>query len=180
LREIVFAEDTLRKRALIDPDHDGIGSAALLGELTGFEPMRGIDRRLEIPILSDALAPRVDTKIGPAAATQRYFVIICLPTPNGGFTAKPGEPIDEERAERRFVAYAWPLAASWGIVDAFFIDQDERILVSENRDGKETRWAGPNFPPPCDAALGADASKWRPWKGKKPRTELPGATPERQ
>src|SRR5262249_36379988 len=41
LREVVFAEDTLRKQGYVDPDGDGIGSAALISELTGALPLRG-------------------------------------------------------------------------------------------------------------------------------------------
>src|SRR5688572_5317670 len=50
LREVVFAEDSLRKKALVDPDHDRVGSAAWLDELTGRKPLRGIDT-LDPPIL---------------------------------------------------------------------------------------------------------------------------------
>ena len=77
--------------------------------------------------------------------------------------------------ERAYVAYAWPSAAAVGMHDAFFIDEHERILVSTNLQGTEPRYAGPNFPPPCDSAL-AESTRgdWTPWKGKAPREQLPG------
>ena len=173
LREIVFAEDTLRKHAYIDADRDGVGSAALLGELSGMDDVRGLGKKFDPPILGDQLRPVVATKLGPAAASAGYLVIVCLPTRSGGWTARAGEPIDEERAERHYFGYAWPDAAAYGMRSAYAVDQDERILVSSNIEHDQTRWAGPNFPPPCDAALDS-ASGFRPWRDKKPRSTLPG------
>jgi hypothetical protein len=174
LREIVFAEDTLRKKAYVDPDADGIGSAASIAELVGTVPLRGI-RTLDPPILDRRSLPIVETAIGPAAAIKGYLVIICLPARAGGWTARPGDELDEEAAERQFVAYAWPDAASRGLHSAFFTDQDERILTSDNLDGADTRYAGPGFPPPCDAALAPSTrADWRAWRDKQPRPELPG------
>jgi hypothetical protein len=173
LREILVAEDAMRKMAPIDPDRDGIGSAALIGELTAAVPLRG-GATLDPPILSPRhYAELEQTPIGPAALVSGYFLIICLPTPAGGWTAQPGEAVDEERAERSFLAYAWP-AATGGPTEAYFIDQHETILVHANRqDGGDLRFAGQFQPPPCDAAL-SEAAQWQPWRGKKPRSELPG------
>jgi hypothetical protein len=177
LREIVFAEDAMRRHAHVDPDRDGVGSAAWLGELSGTVGVRG-GARLEPPILGLPHRPLVETRIGPAAESTGYLVIVCLPAVRGGWTARPLEPVDEERAERAYVAYAWPSSNTVGMRDAFFIDEHERILVSKNRDGSEPRYAGPNFPPPCDAAL-AEQTKgdWTAWKGKAPRPDLPGDSP---
>jgi hypothetical protein len=176
LREIVFAEDAMRRHAHVDPDHDGVGSAAWLGELTGTIGMRG-GARLEPPILGLPHRPLVETRIGPAAESTGYLVIVCLPA-QGKWTARPLDPVDEERAERAFVAYAWPTHKTVGMLDAYFIDEHERILVSKNLDGAEPRYAGPNFPPPCDAALAEPTKRdWTPWKGKVPRRALPGDSP---
>jgi hypothetical protein len=173
LREILVAEDAMRKLASIDPDRDGIGSAALIGELTGAVPLRGL-APLDPPILSPRhYAEIARTPIGPAALVSGYYLIVCLPAPSGGWTAEPGEAVDEERAERRFVAYAWP-AATGGPTEAYFIDQHETILVHENhQDSGALRFAGQLSPPRCDSAIG-EAAQWRPWRGKKPRQELPG------
>ncbi len=176
LREVLFAEDGMRKTARLDHDGDGIGSAALLGELTGQSPLRGRDL-LDPAVLSPRWRPVIDTPIGPAARVGGYLFIVCLPTTDGGWTAKPDTAIDEERAERRFVAYAWPDRDTRGVHDAFFIDQHERILTSTNHDGKEPKYASANFPPPCAAAVAESetASEWSVWREKKPRTTLPGA-----
>jgi hypothetical protein len=176
LREILVAQDAMRKTAAIDPDRDGIGSAALIGELTAAVPLRGRSP-LSPPILSPRhYAELEQTPLGPAALVSGYYLIVCLPTPSGNWTAKPGEAIDDERAERSFVAYAWPAAAG-GPTEAYFIDQHETILVHQNRkDGGALRFAGPFLPPRCDSALG-EAAEWRPWRGKKPRSELPGDRP---
>jgi hypothetical protein len=172
LREILVAEDALRKLGKVDPDHDGIGSAALLGELSGALPLRG-GPRLEPPILSPRHFAQIDdTPHGPAALLAGYYFMVCLPTPRGGFSARPGEPVDEELAERRFLAYAWP-AASGGPTQAYFIDEHENIKVSENLEAGAPRYAGQYFAPACDAAL-VESGEWQPWRGKKPRDELPG------
>jgi hypothetical protein len=175
LREISFAQDAMRKNAHIDPDGDGIGSAGLLGELTGAVPLRG-GARLEPPILSPQHYSQLDeTREGPAALMAGYYFMVCLPTVGGGFSAKQGARFDEELSERRFVAYAWP-AASGGPSDAFFIDEYENILVNENREGGAPIHAGQYFPPACDAVTTRKES-WQPWRGKKPRSELPGDRP---
>ena len=173
LREILVAEDAMRKYAHVDPDGDGIGSAAFLGELTGATPLRG-RRSLDPPILSPRhYVTLEETPLGPAALVGGYYFMICLPTPAGGLTARPGDAVDEERAERRFVAYAWPGAATAGPHEALFIDEHERILIYENVEAGAPRFAGQFFPPPCDAAL-AEPERWKPWRGKQPRSELPG------
>ena len=101
--------------------------------------------------------------------------MVCLPGAAGGLTARPTDPVNEELAERRFIAYAWPVAAGGGPMHAFAIDEHERILVFDNAgESGQPRYASPNFPPPCDAAL---SGAWKPWRGKKPRATLPGDHP---
>jgi hypothetical protein len=174
LREILFAEDALRTHAWWDPDRDGVGSAALLGELSGAIPLRG-GTPLAPPPYDARRAPMLETPIGPALEAGGYLFVVCLPAARGGWTARPGDPVDEERAERHWIAYAWPASASEGVRDAYFLDQHERILVSSNGDAPQARWAGPSFPPPCDAALAAATrAEWKPWRGKKPRATLRG------
>jgi len=175
LRELLVAEDAMRKNAIIDPDGDGVGSAALVGELRGALPLRG-GKTLNPPLLNDTYAHMAATPLGPAALVSGYYVMVCLPKVGGGFTARPGDPIDEEAAERRFVAYAWPEAAKFGPQRAYFIDEHDRILVSENRSGTEPRYASASYPPPCDAAIAPETARdWMAWRGKRPRAALPGA-----
>ncbi len=168
LRELVFAEDGMRKHAYLDHDSDRIGSAALIAELSGAD-----QRRPFPPILNERWRALVSTPVGRAARVGGYLYLVCLPLRSGGLGADPAQDIDEERAERRFVAYAWPAAASGRIEAAFFLDEHERILVSKNTDGREPRYLGADYPPACDAAL-KEPSQWQTWMNKKPRLTLPG------
>jgi hypothetical protein len=175
LREVRFAEDALRRHALYDPDGDGIGSAALLPELSGRLPVRGTTR---LDLLNQQYHSVHQTPQGPAVAIAGYLFMVCLPTLDGGWSARADAKFDDERAERRFVAYAWPADDAQGIERVYFIDEHERILLYDNRDGPGLHYAGPHFPPPCTAALEPGArGAWRAWRDKKPRTELPGDTP---
>jgi hypothetical protein len=171
LREILFAEDAARAGASYDPDGDGIGSALLLGELTGELGMRRA-ARLVPPLLERY--PKVEvTRGGSALEIGGFWFAVCLPTPGGGFSSDP-VPFDDEAAERRFVAYAWPSGRAPGLRRAYFIDEHERILSARSDD--ETRF-GREHPPACDDALSpATRDDWRPWRDKKPRTSLPGLT----
>ncbi len=173
LREVVLAEDGMRETAPWDPDGDHIGSAALIGGLAGIAPLRG-KTRLDAPLLNYAFRVEATTALGPAARVEGYLLIVCLPKQGGGFTAKPDEPVDEEQAERRFLAYAWPSEAAKGMTTAFFADEHERILVLDPPRGAAAPYLGADRPPACDAALGQDGLPWKPWKGKQPRKTLPG------
>ncbi|HET9953022.1 MAG TPA: hypothetical protein VFQ61_00890 [Polyangiaceae bacterium] len=169
LREILAAEDALRRNAQWDPDHDGVGSAARLDELTGRKPIRGL-RSLEAPLLERYPAP-VETAIGPAVELGGYLFAVCLPTSEGGFSARLDAAIDDELAERRFLAYAWPARAGQGLNQTFFIDEHENI-----RKTSSARYIGASGAPDCNAALGA-SSEWQDWKHKRPRRTLPGDHP---
>lgn len=177
LREILFAQDVARRRAFVDPDGDRIGSAALLGELIGAVGLRG-GARLDPPVL-ERYPALVETKIGPAAEIAGYYFVVCLPARGGGYTARPGEAIDDEAAERRFVAYAWPSAEGRGLLDAYFIDEHERILFARSGApaGRRDR-IGPERTPACEDAFGERTrEQWQVWRGKRPRPSLPGANP---
>jgi hypothetical protein len=172
LREILFAEDAARRQAFVDPDGDHVGSALLLGELTGQASVRG-GLRLSPPLLERY--PEVEVTNGTSfVEVGGFFVMICLPT-SGGFSSDPSASFDEERAERRFVAYAWPSGRGPGLERAYFLDEHERILSAPSSDDER---AGRAHPPRCDDALVAPSNEdWRPWRGKKPRATLPGETP---
>jgi hypothetical protein len=177
LRELLFAEDVMRKKGTIDPDRDGIGSAAFLGELLGRVGLRG-GPRLTPPVL-ERYPALVETTIGPAAEIAGHYFIICLPARGGGFTARPEDAVDEESAERRFVAYAWPAAEGRGLREAFFIDEHERILFARSAapQGAAER-AGAVRTPACDDAFAPKSREaWQIWRGKRPRDTLPGDRP---
>jgi hypothetical protein len=173
LREVVIAEDGLRETAPWDPDGDHVGSAALIGGLAGIAPLRGT-KKLDTPMLNYAFRLEAPTAIGPAMRVEGYLLLVCLPTPDGGFTARPGDAVDDELAERRFVAYAWPSEAAKGMTTAFFTDEHESIRVLDPPRGTVAPYLGADRPPACDAALGKDGLPWTAWKGKKPRKTLPG------
>lgn len=177
LREILFAQDAMRRHAMIDPDGDGIGSAALLEELTGKRPARD-QSALPMPPLAPRFAPRLESRSGPVTEEDGYYYLVCLPTPGGGWTTRVGETVDEELAERRWVAYAWPSRADLPHETAYFIDEHELILESENKAGGELRLVGVGKSPDCDDALREPSrAEYRPWRDKKPRPELPGDAP---
>jgi hypothetical protein len=170
LREVLFAEDSARRHASHDPDADGIGSALLLGELTSQLPVRrGV--RLPVPLL-EGYPRQTDTTIGPAVEIGGYFLVVCLPKRGGGLTAQPADAVDEELAERRFVAYAWPSGTAPGLNQAVAVDEHERILLAPSN--PRLRF-GFGAPPSCDDAVAAATrADWSPWKDKQPRATLPG------
>jgi hypothetical protein len=170
LREILFAEDSARRLAPHDPDSDRIGSALLLGELTAELPVR-LGVRLNAPLL-DGYPKQTDTSIGPAAEIGGYFLIVCVPRLGGGFTALPADAVDDELAERRFIAYAWPSGTAPGLSSAVALDEHERILIAPSNANLRFGFVAP---PSCDDAV-ANATKdaWKPWRNKHPRTTLPG------
>jgi len=172
LREILFAEDALRRNSFVDPDGDHVGSAEFLGEMTGETGLRG-GLRMTTPVLESY--PRlVDTRTGPAADVGGYFVLVCLPKRGGGFTARPTDAVDEERAERSFYAYAWPSEGGRGLDTAYFLDEHERILLADSNESGQRRLIGADAPPGCDDVTApTTAGEWRVWRHKQPRSKLP-------
>jgi len=173
LREVVLAEDAFRKDPVVDTDGDRIGSAVHIGVLMGEEAPRP-GAAVRPAFLNRAFHGLVRTREGPAALVERYLVLVCLPKPGGGLSAKPDDAVDDELAERRFVAYAWPSESAAGLSIAFFADEHENIKLLEAKGGAPPAYLGAERPPACDAALGADGEPWTVWKNKKPRTHLPG------
>jgi hypothetical protein len=172
LREILFAEDALRKNAFVDPDADHVGSAEFLGEMSGEIGVRG---GAPMPTaLLEGYPKLVSTRLGPAGEVGGYLVTVCLPKRGGGFTADPSAAVDDERAEREFYAYAWPAERGQGLDTAYVLDQHERILLADSRDTEPRRLIGVDAPPACDD-VSAEATKgsWRVWRHKQPRTKLP-------
>jgi hypothetical protein len=185
LREVSFAQDAMRRYAEIDPDGDKIGSAGLLSELTGASKARG-ERILSYPPLAQRYAPRTGTRSGPATEQDGHLLLICLPGLDGSWVTRPGQAIDDEHAERRWVAYAWPAQAGLGHSAAYFIDEHERILTSENLQGSspaagespKLRLVGGLQAPRCEDALSTETRHlWAPWENKKARDHLPGDPP---
>lgn len=170
LRELLFAEDTARRIAAHDPDHDHVGSAMLLGELTGELGVRRANH-LAVPLL-ERFAKQLDTKIGPASEIGGYLVVVCLPKPGGGFTADPSVAVDDELAERRFIAYAWPSGTAPGLNNAVALDEHEQIALAPAKAGLRHGFAAP---PSCDDSVAPKTrGAWTAWRHKQPRQTLPG------
>lgn len=187
LREVRFAEDMTREQARVDPDRDGVGSAGTLDELSGHVPFRGtsepVTGLLRFP-------PSVAGPEGRVVLLKGYALAVFLPAKDGGAVSDVQGPIDEEQAERRWVAYAWPLEQGIGDVSVVFIDEHERILISDNL-APGQRYFGLERMPRFDAALtgprmsadaatdavGQDGGTWKAWRKKQPRATLPGDKP---
>lgn len=170
LRDVLFAEDAMRRAGWIDPDRDGIGSAAFLEELCGGAPSRGQPPR-DTPVLH--CGELVPTPLGPAARSGPHLYTLCLPMPGGGWSANVA-PVDEEAAERRFIAFAWPAPTS-PFDQAYFIDEHENIRVASLPASSSN---GLRFPATCADAL--ERLAWQPWRGKKARPDLPGDSANRR
>jgi hypothetical protein len=170
LREILFAEDSARRTAAHDPDHDHIGSAALIGELTGELGMRR-GNRLAVPLL-EGYPAQTPSEIGPVTEIGGYYLIVCLPKVGGGFGARSEDGFDDELAERRFIAYAWPSGTAPGLVSALSLDEHERIALSPAKPGLRY---GSSAPPRCDDSIAPETrAAWVAWRHKQPRQTLPG------
>lgn len=186
LRKIRFAQDMARQQAFWDPDGDGIGSAAPLDALSGHIPFRP-GGPTQLGLLR--LPPAVAGPHGDVSQVDGYAIAVFLPTRSGTGSARPDDAFDDERAERRWVAYAWPLIRGTGDRSVIYIDEHERILISDNL-GENQQYYGLEKMPRFDAALatssidaaeaeqgpGQDGGLWLPWKDKKPRDRLPGDT----
>lgn len=171
-RAVVTAEDALRRGAFMDHDTDKIGSAGFIAQLAGLTPLRDAPRMDPAPLSYEA-NQLVDTAMGPAIQSGSHLIFVCLPTADGGFSADPKAAVDEERAEREYYIYSWPLATGLGVQNAYAIDQHERIWVTPNTDNGTLHYAGPSFPPPCIAVLDPN-NGFTPWENKQPRQHLPG------
>ena len=166
LREILFAQDAVRRAAWIDTDGDGRGAAAFLDELCGGPPRRGQSRN-EHPVLR--CGPRSPSGLGPATREGTYRFAVCLPTRDGGFSGALDAAVDEQRAEVDFAAYAWPADGQFDT--AFYLDWEENIL---QRSVPEQAEPGAWTPHCGEGPQRADDGPWRPWRGKKARSRPAG------
>jgi len=165
LREILRVEDAIRDSADIDPDGDGHGSAAFIGELSGSAIARygHIDR----PPLNRRFQTTKDTPLGKAAMIDGYYFAVCLPTKAGTYSAISSTEIDDEMSERKFIAYAWPEASTR---NTFAIDANDEILTRPPSVLGRPTYYGQLHPPNCSVATSdRESDGWKPWRGKKPR-----------
>ena len=173
LREILWAEERVREGKWVDSDGDGVFEYALLGELTMADTRRaGV--KLEVPVMRREQLAEDDAPepVRHVYRSEGYEFVVYLPSKANGV-------IDAGAAAHRWVAYAWPVLIDRGGRRAFYIDQDERICETDNRQG----YSGTATIPSATAALqgataaGLDATpcgatttdggNWRAWKNKK-------------
>lgn len=177
LRTIVAAQDYMRRGAHIDPDGDGVGSAASLGELAGRVALRMGQAPAQYPLSVSA-----DEWLAGHGfvASGAYIFRVCLPAAEGWVnvdnadTSVDGLTVDDERAEREYLVYGWPRTASPGAPTQLYVaDAYERIWVMDPQDPQQKpAYVGESSPPPC--SLLVQDRRFAPWKGKTARPELPG------
>jgi len=179
LRTIVAAQDYMRRSAHKDHDHDHIGSAGSLAELTGRLASGANSTGIEHP-----LHVTEDQWLSQSGfiASGAYIYRVCLPAVGGGWVdpgaSDPTSLVDEERAEREYLVYGWPKTWSAGSPTAVYVsDAYEAIRVMDGPVpvAGSTRYAGENASAPC--ALATGDSQFKPWNKKTPRTSLPGDVP---
>jgi hypothetical protein len=187
LRVLCNAQDVAREQAFWDPDGDGIGSALSLDEMLLRAPLRG-KGKMKAALLQNF--PNVIEHEGlTLGVADGYVFALFLPRAGGGATTT-GDDVDDEAAERRWLAYAWPMDRGHGERPVVFIDEHERILVADASDDPEhvPHYLGTERIPAFSAALtgptldavaamdavGQDGLRWVPWKGKTAREKLPG------
>jgi hypothetical protein len=115
----------------------------------------------------------VPSPLGPAARSGAYLYTVCLPVRGGGLSAASGLAVDEEAAERRFVAFAWP-SIPGPFESAFSIDEHENIRVVELPRPRST------VRPFAASCAEAEGLPWKVWKNKTPRADLPGDSAARR
>ena len=169
LREIRIAQDILRKKAYLDYDKDGIGESAHLSELMGLDKARGT---IELPFapLRNNFA-RLET-VGDAQIGYRsgYYLMVCLPTADNGWTAHPSTLPDNEAAEANFRAYAWPAEPFKSTTTVYFINALEEISMFDNED---FQIVGLDKRPDCMSRESTELA-WAAWRNKKPRSKPAG------
>lgn len=181
LRQIARAQAEMRALAAIDCDRDGRGEGAYFGELSGSVGLRldeigGVSRvRLRRPLL-----PRPFGRLhNGAAAAQGYLFQLYLPstkmaaTPEAVDGGSAGRAIVADGAEHYWACYAWPMAYGSSGLRAFFVNQDGRVLASDNKSSQYSGgWAplaaaafragmtGMLDMPSAVDTIGADGARW--------------------
>ncbi len=156
LKNLHRAQLEFRERAVVDRDGDGNGEFGWCSELAGTAPLRGApaDRWLAAPVLPLAFGNPEHGCFERAG----YRFQLWLPAGCDRWTHEgTGAPVDAERSEQEFVAYAWPTAEDAGR-RAFFLDASGDVFACRNAAG----YRGDDHPVPLDAAFGssdADAER---------------------
>jgi hypothetical protein len=176
LRTIVAAQDYMRRSALIDPDHDKVGSAASRAELVGKRALRSGQMVAQYPLYTTAEQWLPGSAFVSSGA---YLYRVCLPDSEGTwFDPALEDPlrVDDERAERDYLVYGWPKTWTPGSPTTVYVSdayEAIKILDPQVSAASDVRYAGENSPPPCDAIT--RDPRFKVWNNKAPREQLPGA-----
>lgn len=163
LRNLVSAEGMFQGRPNVDLDGDGIGEFGTFREMTGSVPLRAPPgtppRVLAPPMLSASLAG-VTTE--GWVAKSGYAFALFLPRKGGGWVRETGEVragpagtetgcrggsgaapggtgvsaegiVDPDRAEREWVAIAWPRMVGRGSRRVFLVTASGNVLQAANQ-----------------------------------------------
>ena len=176
LREILRAQQAAEKLALIDPDRDGVGSAALLSELAGVEPPPS-ERARPMPILDRVYRATVNSPQGAVVKAGGYLFRVCLPDLSGGWTtSRARAAIDGD--ETRFRAFAWPQNRALGARLAYSIDETDSILQQAQDETSATAYFGAANPPSCQSIT--PPHSWQRWRNKQPKSSALPSLSERK
>ncbi len=163
LRRLATAERRFVEDRHVDSDGDGKGEYGCLGELAGSSRLRiDADGHVGLGLLTQPLLPGIVLRSG-IADDGSYAYAVQLPARGGTWTGEnddggtAGIPIDGERAEQHYRAFAWPLSAAAG-GRAFAIDGDGTVYAHANTDG---RYLDREQPVPA-TALDDDRAAWSP------------------
>lgn len=186
LRTLLWAQDTLRSQKWMDRDGDGLGEFGFLHQLAAQVPTSK-GSVLPTPLLYGALSNIVSGSGQAVLVSGGFCHVIYLPSSQGGTPEPAGgiEPsgsVDADKAEKHWIAYAWPLDINKSGRKVFFINQDEEIWESRNT-APGQGYSGLTNIPAFDAALPqpdlstvpkegqphGDGGVWTRWKGKKAR-----------
>ena len=178
LREIYFAQETFKRKKLIPVKGAEKGAPALLSELASTQSSR-VKIPLKVPLLAPRFSPRIITDTGPAAASEGYLFLICLPDEKGAFSATPSSKFLIDKSSGRWGAYAWPGGIQTPSKGAYFINDKEEILavkesadLADSKHPEDYQFLGPDRAPDCASAMQETREEfWVPWRGKKPKSK---------
>jgi prepilin-type N-terminal cleavage/methylation domain-containing protein len=133
LKSIASAQAQCTNRKFIDIDGDGCGEFGLFTELAGATPPRGLAGREMLPPLLAGSFRTVTA--GGFLSHSGYNFIMYLPDVGGAGleeTAANYGAIDPNGSENFFCCYAWPRENTTTGRRAFFVNQLNEILWTDN------------------------------------------------
>src|SRR5688572_22472463 len=170
LRNLASCQEQFRASLHADLDGDGFGEYGTFGEMTGTVGVRadpaGAARGTVVnpPILSAALAAIDENGI---VTKSGYAFRIFLPGP-GGTAIHEGRataefpfsgPLEVDRAEASWCAYAWPVAVGNSGTRVFFVDPGGDVWQTSNAN---RRYSGMLATPGWEDAMPQGGRGWAP------------------